>query len=186
MPPRPPHHAPGSRVLARIPEGEITMLDRVLVMTSSLAIVGAVVWVPAAYAVAWRRWQKIPKENKRRRILYAALLISLAGIAAVGPHRSHRIGKWLQLKKWRIWKSWLKFVAFEVIADNPTCLESFDIRKEQAIFAVIPHGIFPFALGFAALTDTAARVFGDFRPVVATATALFPLLRTILSWLHAV
>lgn len=181
-----PLPVPGSSVLARIPEGEITALDRFLVMTSSLAVVGSVVWVPLAYAWAWRRWKKIPREQKRRRMVYATLLLSLAGIAAIGPHRSHRIGKWLQLKRWRLWKAWLRFVAFEVIADNPSSLKSIDLQNDQAIVAVVPHGIFPFSLGFSVLTDIGTRVFGNFRPVVATATKLVPFLRSILSWLHSV
>jgi hypothetical protein len=112
--------------------------------------------------------------------------LSLAALAAVGPHRYHRLGKIFKLKKWKLWTAWLNFVAFEVIADNPGSLKSFDVKKDQVIFAISPHGIFPFALGFAALPDMATRVFGDFRPVVATATALFPFLRTILSWINAV
>lgn len=182
----PPAHAPGSQILMRIPHGELTRMERLLVMMSSLAIVGSVVWVPFAYAWAWKRWKLIPKEDKRRRTVYASLLLSLAALAAVGPHRYHRLGKIFKLKQWKLWTAWLNFVAFEVIADNPGSLKSFDVKKDQVIFAISPHGIFPFALGFAALPDLATRVFGDFRPVVATATALFPFLRTILSWINAV
>ena len=182
----PPAHAPGSKILMRIPPGEVTLMDRFLVMMSSLTVVGAPIWVPLAYAWAWKRWRRIPKKEKRRRTVYATILLSLAAVASVGPHRSHRLGKWFQLKKWRLWSAWLKFVAFEVIADDPSSLKSFDMTKDQAIFAIIPHGIFPFALGFAVLADSATRVFGELRPVVATATALVPLLSTILSWLNAV
>ena len=65
-------------------------------------------------------------------------------------------------------------------------LNDFDFKHNQAIYAISPHGIFPFALGFAVLPELASRVFGEFRPVVATATSLFPFLRTILSWLNSV
>jgi hypothetical protein len=148
------------------------------------------VWVPIAYAWAWKRWQTIPKDekNRKRRTLYATLLLSLAAFAAIGPHRSHKLGSWLQIKKWRVWKAWLRFVAFEVVIDRAEAQskKKFDLQQDQAIFAVIPHGIFPFGLGFAVLTDAAAKVFGEMRPVVATATSLFPFLRTILSWIWAV
>lgn len=182
----PPVHAAGSQILVQIPHGEVTQLDRLLVMLSSLTIVGSVVWVPFVYSLAWKRWKRIPKEDKRRRMIHGTILLSLAAIAAVGPHRYHRLGKLFQLKKWRLWTAWLKFVAFEVIADNPASLKTFDLKKDQAIFAISPHGIFPFALGFAALPDLASHVFGEMRPVVATATALFPFLSTILSWMNAV
>jgi hypothetical protein len=137
------------------------------------------------YSLAWKRWKRIPKDDKRRRTIYATILLSLAAVAAVGPHRYHRLGKRFELKKWRLWTAWLKFVAFEVIADNPASLKEFDVKEDQAIFAISPHGIFPFALGLAALPDLASRVFGEMRPVVATATALFPFLSTILSWMNA-
>lgn len=114
------------------------------------------------------------------------MLLSLLALAAVGPYRSPKVGKWLKLNQWRLWTAWLKFVAWEVIADDPATLDKFNVKKDQAIFAITPHGIFPFALGFAILPEFAARVFGKFRPVVATATALFPFLRTIVSWLNAV
>jgi hypothetical protein len=155
-------------------------------MLSSLTIVGSVVWVPLVYSLAWKRWKRIPKEDKRRRTIYATILLSVVAFAAAGPHRYHRLGKFFKLKKWSLWTAWLKFVAFEVIADNPASLKSFDVKKDQAIFAISPHGIFPFALGFAALPDLASRAFGSFRPVVATATALVPFLSTILSWINAV
>lgn len=184
----PPAQAPGSQILYRIPYGDVTLVDRILVMTSSLFIVGSPLWVPLAYSWAWKRWNRIPKEETKRRAVYASVLLSLMTLAAVGPYRSARVGKWLRLKQWRLWKSWLKFVAFEVHCDVPSSLndKDFNVKKDQAILAICPHGIFPFALGFAVLPELAERVFGQFRPVVATATNLFPFLRTILSWLNAV
>jgi hypothetical protein len=183
----PPAHAPGSQIVVRIPYGDVTLVDRLLVMTSSLFIVGSPLWVPLAYSYAWKRWKRIPKENKKKRVVYASMLLSLVAFAAVGPYRSPRVGKWLRLKQWRLWTAWLKFVAWEVIADDPATLNNkLNVKDDQAIFAISPHGIFPFALGFAVLPEFASRVFGEFRPVVATATALFPFLRTILSWLNSV
>lgn len=170
-------------MLIRIPSS-LSYIDRAAVILSSLVIVGSPVWVPTVYSMLWKKWRRIPKADKKRRAVYGAILLALAAMAAVGPHRSIRVGKWLKARKWDLWTSWLKFIAFEIIADNPN--ESFDIKKEQAIFAVIPHGIFPFALAFAALPQAAAQVFGEFRPVVATATALFPFVRTFLGWLGAV
>lgn len=170
----------------RIPHGEVTLLDRIMVMTSSFFIIGSPLWVPLAYSWTWKRWKRIPKEDKKRRAIYASMLLSLVAFAAIGPYRSPRIGRWLRFRKWQLWQAWLKFVAFEVIADSPSSLHDFDFKHDQAIFAVSPHGIFPFALGFAVLPELASRVFGDIRPVVATATNFIPFLRTILSWLNSV
>eukprot|EP00816_Leptocylindrus_hargravesii_P002769 CAMPEP_0196815026 /NCGR_PEP_ID=MMETSP1362-20130617/47411_1 /TAXON_ID=163516 /ORGANISM="Leptocylindrus danicus, Strain CCMP1856" /LENGTH=126 /DNA_ID=CAMNT_0042191859 /DNA_START=127 /DNA_END=503 /DNA_ORIENTATION=- len=108
----------------------------------------------------------------------------------IGPYRHRKVGKALGVRNWDVWKSWLRFVAFEVIQDttgaDPNGGDWFDLRDRQSILSIIPHGIFPFALGLAALPEEAEHAFGSFRPIVATATSLFPILRTVLSWLGAV
>jgi len=106
-----------------------------------------------------------------------------------GPHRHPKFGEFLGIRKWRLWKSWLKYVAFEVVLDenfNRENTPKFDLKNDQAIFAVVPHGLFPFPLALCALPELANRVFGTFRPVVATATLLFPWVRTLLGHLSAV
>jgi len=89
----------------------------------------------------------------------------------------------------------MNFIAFEVVSDRNTPevggasvdrANDFDVTKDQAVLAIIPHGIVPFALAFSALPEAASRVFGEFRPVVASATALFPFVRTFLGWIGAV
>lgn len=134
---------------------------------------------------AWRKWKEIPKEDKKRRATYFSILLSIFAVAAIGPHRHKKVGQLWNVREWRLWTAWLKFVAFEIIQDKPHKDLSFDTKKDQAIVAVVPHGIFPFALAFAALPAQAARAFGEFRPVVATATGLFPFVRTFLSWIGA-
>merc|ERR1712194_164640 len=50
-----------------------------------------------------------------------------------------------------------------------------------------PHGIFPFGLAFSCLPQRGyAHTWGLFRPVVATATKLFPLVRTFIAWMGSV
>ena len=204
----PPLHPPGSRVLVSAPPGStgenLSHADRALVYASSLFFVGSVAWVPLAYVWAYRRWRSTPKSDRRRRMMYMALILSAAALAVAGPHRSKRVGRWLDAKRWRLWRAWLNFMAFEVVsdrggsgsglADSKTAFDGgsistarpFDVTKDKAIIAVVPHGIFPFALAFAALPEAATKAFGEFRPVVATATALFPFVRTFLGWLDAV
>jgi hypothetical protein len=194
-----PRHPPGSRVIVKVPETDLTLLDRVMVATSSLFIVGSVVWVPAFYVWAYRKWRSIPKHETRRRTVYATLVLAFTGIIAYGPQHSAKIGKLLQVRKWRLWKAWIKFIAMEIIADQPGVSNNnnnnnsnnpnhndLNLQTDQAMFAFVPHGIFPFPLALAVLPEIAQRAFGIFRPVVATATALFPFVRDILMWVDSV
>ena len=181
----------------------VSTIDNILVAGSSLFFVGSVVWVPLAYAWAIRKWRQCT--DKKRRAVYFSMIVTAAALAVTGPHRHPRVGKWLEARRWRLWRAWMNFIAFGVISDQGQGLGtdtegpfaprngpggkvgSNPLQKdEQAILAVVPHGIFPFALAFAALPERASQVFGEFRPVVATATALFPFVRTFLGWLGAV
>ncbi|KAL3900432.1 MAG: hypothetical protein SGARI_006244 [Bacillariaceae sp.] len=67
----------------------------------------------------------------------------------------------------------MKYFSFQVVADQPEALQHLS-TQDQAILGISPHGIFPFGLAFAALSETSAQVFGHFRAVVATATQFTP------------
>ena len=184
-----PLHPPESRWIVRSPE-DLSLLDRLLVGGSSLLIVGSVAWVPLCIAWSWRRWRRV--KGKRRKAMYAGLAMAALALVAVGPHRSPRFGRWIQIRKWRLWKSWMKFIAMEVILDRtstPPPLDPnmpqqvVDVQSDRVILAFSPHGIFPFSIAFPAILS---HTFGVFRPVVATATELFPIVRDFLSWLEAV
>jgi hypothetical protein len=189
-----PLHPPGTRVIVKIPETELTFLDRVLVASSSLFIVGSVIWVPACLCWSIKRWRAIPKHETRRRTVYAAMIIAFYGIIFAGPQHSASIGKLLQVRKWRIWRAWIRFIAMEIISDQPSVPNSINnnmnktlnLQTDKAIFAFVPHGIFPFPIALAVLPEIAQRAFGIFRPVVATATALFPIVRDMLMWVDKV
>ena len=181
----PAQHPPGSQVLVRIADGgALSWLDSSLVTISSLVVVGSVAWVPIVFVWAWRRWKKIPKDQTHRRAIYGSLLLACLAVKVLGPHRQPRVGEWLNARHWYLWKSWLRFIAFEVVADSAKA--ATDLRNKQTILAVSPHGLFPFALAFAALPEQASQAFGYFRPVVATATNLFPVVNTFLKWLRSV
>ena len=77
----------------------------------------------------------------------------------------------------------MRFFAFEVVADEYDSIK--DLVHEQAILGISPHGIFPFGLAFAALSDQASQAFGSFRAVVATSTQLLPWVRDVLRWVNA-
>jgi hypothetical protein len=179
-----PLHPPGSKVLLRVSETELTPYDRFVVVCSSLFFVGGVFWVPALYFYLVKRYRSIPPEDQRRRAIYGSLLVSLTALYAAGPHRNPRVGDWIQVHKWTLWKSWLRFFAFEVVADEYDSMK--DLLHKQAILGISPHGVFPFGLAFAALSGQSEQVFGSFRAVVASATQLIPWVRDILRWVRAV
>jgi hypothetical protein len=187
-----PQHPPGSRVVLHIPEQlELPWMDRLLVSGSSLVIVGAVAWVPYLYYLAWKKYRSIPQHDKKRRRLYAACIGLSVLFMAYGPHRSRRVGQWLQLRKWKLWDAWMRYIALQIIVDNGDSTDAQSSSRIQsttdpAILTFVPHGIFPFAFAFGALPEIVQPFFGVFRPVVATAIELFPLVRTLLRWLHCV
>jgi len=62
----------------------------------------------------------------------------------------------------------------------------FDLKNDQAIFAIVPHGIFPFALGFATLPEAVVNAIGTIQPVVASATGIVPFLKTVIDWIGGI
>eukprot|EP00980_Cylindrotheca_fusiformis_P030272 scaffold24618_cov127-Cylindrotheca_fusiformis.AAC.5 len=175
----------GSQVLMKVPGGDFTLHDRLVVYTSALFFVGSIFWLPSIYAWALNRLRSIPRDQPRRRAIYTASLVALTAMYVAGPHRRSKVGDLVQVRKWCLWKAWLRFFAFEVIADGG--VESVkELLRGQAIVGVSPHGIFPFGLAFATLTDLSNEAFGRLRPVVASATQLIPFVRDVLKWVRAV
>lgn len=118
-------------------------------------------------------------------------------ISIWGPHRSKRVGEWLDVRRWRLWDAWLNYVGFTVLHDrgdnskdaisHNNNHQEFDPLTSPAMYAFVPHGIFPFGLAFSCLPSRGyEQTWGLFRPVVATATKLFPLVRTFISWMGGV
>ena len=105
--------------------------------------------MPVMYGWAVRKVSKIPKEQKRRRAIYIAALIFITTMYAAGPHRKPDVGNRFDVRKWKLWKSWMRFFAFEIVADMKTGDES-DLLKEQVVVGISPHGVFPFSLAMAA------------------------------------
>ena len=166
-------------------EMSITKIDDIAVKLSSLFIVGSVVWGPSLFIYLYKKWKNTPKEDTKKRSFYRNLFISLSLCAILGPHRHPKVGQWVKARHWNLWNAWLRYLSFEVITeDSPN--NDFNLKNDQAILAFSPHGIVPFSLGFAALPQAATDHFGSFRVVVATATRVFPLVRTIIEWLFHV
>lgn len=94
---------------------------------------------------------------KRLASKYGTALAMLLIVSIWGPHRYQRVGEWLDVRKWRLWDAWLNYIGFTVLQDrgdndmqdNANSLKShpeFDMKTSPAIFAFVPHGIFPFGL----------------------------------------
>lgn len=180
-----PLRPPGSEVIVRYNANDLTAIDRLVVYSSSIFFVGGVFWVPAVYAWAWKKFQSIPPNERKRRAVYLGLIITTTALVTFGPHRNSRVGNWINVHKWTLWRSWLRFFAFEIVADQG--FDSInDLRHKQAIVTVSPHGIFPFGLAFAALSEASEKAFGRFRAVVASATQMIPWVRDVLRWVDAV
>jgi len=179
---------PESLLIFRFPESELSTLDRFVIAGASLAIVGSFLWVPLVYAWALRRWRSIPSTDKKRRAIYAGIVVASLALMAGGPHRSARFGDWLKVRRWPLWSAWLKFIAMEVRSDQTTKTifpsRKLNIQNDQAILAFVPHGIFPFGFAFGCLPEIAQKAFGIFRPVVATATNFLPVVNDFLLWLR--
>ena len=145
--------------------------------------------------------------NKKKNLYRNIIIIAIIwGIWA--PHRRGKVGDYFNFRNWRIIKAWVNYMAYEVISeigigssnnfDNDinnassssssitSTITNFDMKKDQAIFGIVPHGIVPISLGFAALPQIAIDTFGGFRPVVATATKFLPVLRTFISWIRSI
>lgn len=174
----------GSTTLLKVSGNQLTLYDRLVVIGSSLFFVGGIFWVPALYAYLVKKIRNIPKDQKRKRVIYSTLLISLTALFISGPHRNPRVGEIVKVRKWRLWKSWMRFFAFEVVADDFDSVREF--IDKQAIVGISPHGLFPFGLAFAALSENSQIAFGRFRAVVASATQMIPWVRDVLRWVKAV
>jgi hypothetical protein len=174
--------APKSQILSRT--------DTALVNLSSLLILGGAIWGPAFFYWLYKKWRTTPNDdekNKKKRRLYRNIFITAVLVTIWGPHRHRKVGEFLKIREWRFLKAWTNYVAMEVISEaSDGKKHNFDMKKDQAIFAIIPHGIIPIPLGFAAIPKLAIDVFGEIRPVVASATRFVPGFRTMLEWVGCI
>mmetsp|Transcript_4766 Transcript_4766/g.7011 ORF Transcript_4766/g.7011 Transcript_4766/m.7011 type:complete len:357 (-) Transcript_4766:67-1137(-) len=161
----------------------ISATDNALVALSSLFFVGGVVWIPSLYIWLYRKWRT--EENKKRRKVYYAILVTATFFGIFGPHRNRKVAKLIDFKNWRIIKAWCNYLAYEVISEVSE-KKDFNLKRDQAIFAVIPHGIVPVPLALATLPQEAHESFGEFRPVVASATRFLPGLKTVMGWMGSI
>lgn len=216
---RPPLRSPllpeGTEIVAQpIPFESCSAFDKFLVYASSLIVVGSPVWFYGSLVWLFRKWRYYrllatsikdqrtcseEKDSQGNHLRYQKLarrygvaLCSVILLSLWGPHRSPRVGEWLGVRRWRLWRAWMNYIGFAVIQDRGSChgdssSRQFDPLTSPAILAFVPHGIFPFGLAFSCLPEEGYdSTWGLFRPVVATATKLFPLVRTFIAWMGGV
>ena len=164
----------------------LSKLDDIAVKLSSLFFVGSVVWVPSLFIYVYKKWKNTPKEDEKKRKFYRNIFLSLCLCTIIGPHRHPKVGEWLRAREWKLWHAWMRYISFEVIQEEIQDKRKFNPKEDQAILAFSPHGIFPFSIAFSVLPKAANDIFGRYRPVVASATRLFPGVRTLLEWLEQV
>jgi len=198
-----PLHPTGTRILIPAPPSTtLANADRWTVYLSSLLVVGSFVWIPVSSYHLYQKWKQIPNEQRYKKRWYGTMLLSIVVLAITGPHRSEKVGEFFKVRKWKLWRSWMKYVAYEVITDvdfakyastrkrstttTSSPLSFVDVKQDPTITAIIPHGLVPFSVAFSALPEVAQTAFGAFRPVVATATKFFPFVNMWLSWLDKV
>ena len=163
------NHKPpeGSQTLYKA-SPNLTPLDNALVILSSLGVIGSVLYTPILLKALYNYYKKhIRKASKTKKRIFVSLILASAWVCIVGPHRNPKVGEYLNFRHWRLWNAFVKYVAMEVRLDSSDTQYKYNLHKDQqAIVSVIPHGIFPFSLGLAALSDGVTTAFPKFRPIV--------------------
>jgi len=134
---------------------------------SSLLIVGSFFWVPA---IAWYVWRK-KCNTRRKKMLAFAILVGLFTLPMPRYSRVHHFS---------IWKSWYSYFKVRVVG-----AAKLDATK-QYIFAVTPHGVFPFSLACIGIGKINQEIFNKARVVVASSVQRFPVIGHLLQMIGAV
>ncbi len=83
----------------------------------------------------------------------------------------------------RLWERiWFNYLGVRVV--GPASFAEY-AKSRQLLYAIIPHGLFPFGLAFAAIEPIRSLLRIN-RLVVATVTRFVPVLRHVIGWLGAV
>lgn len=182
-------------VLLRISSEPWTFLDQLVIASSSLFLVGSIAWVPALYAYLYKKWKRV--QNKRRKALYGSFILAITALMIAGPQRQPKFADRIKFRDWKIWQFWCRFVALEVWRDtkkqdgissvySSSSSNHENYKTQQNITAIVPHGIFPFAIGVAGVPGMAKEAFGKLRIMTATAINLFPLVRDVVRMVNNV
>ena len=121
-------------------------------------------------------------KSKRRR----AVALSLLAVAIfVGlPKKSRFKLKRDEILKWQIWERFLHYLQVSVVDDS--CSTFNQMKNEQKIIAMVPHGILPWGIALPSVSGRLQSAFAPFRPIIATATSYIPILGSILEAVGAV
>ena len=125
-----------------------------------------------------RRW-------RRKASVFAAAILAywLVIRTRASPSTTRR------LKGLGLWRSWFRYVDFELVDGSGAGAGGRAGREEQKVVAISPHGLVPFPLALAAIERGAEEAWGTWRVVSASATRAMPglawLIRTVLDGVDA-
>lgn len=139
--------------------------NEVVVAVSSLVVVGSFFWFPIfVYYVC-----KHKLKTRRQRIIFF-LAVAFLIYVPVKERPSLRHG-WF-------WDIWQQYCSTTVVLEAP-------LPPTNVIFAMVPHGIYPFgaALG---LVGRLAHKFKMMKPVIADVAFRAPIFRHLVGWMGAV
>eukprot|EP00953_Heterococcus_sp_UTEX-ZZ885_P030530 16136-Heterococcus_DN1.PRE.1 len=160
-------------------------LNDLIVVTSSLVLIGSFAWVPAATYVVYKRYCK----TRRRKIAFWIILTALLTVPLPECRRIRRqrgtsflaaVQSVHKLERWTLWNRFLRYFSGRAIG----YLRSDEQR--QALYALVPHGIFPFGIGLGSLGKLNYTAFNSMHPVVASSILRMPVIGQILQMLGAV
>merc|ERR1711871_400280 len=137
-----------------------------VVVLSSLVVVGSFVWVPMLSSFIAQRCRK---SKKRLAALFAFLLFLV-----YWPLRP-----WPGARDWSLWEHWTQYFSPRVILDGKFSLED----RRPKLFAFMPHGLYPMGAAIALVGDLSRQVFGSLRVAVADAARRVPIYRHLLGWI---
>ncbi|CAM9689968.1 unnamed protein product [Discosporangium mesarthrocarpum] len=109
------------------------LLNDAIVAGSSIVLIGSFFWVPASLWYVWRKKCK----TRRRKFLF---LLSLLAILTTQQLPTTR-----RLTKHALWDRFLRYFSGRVVGEVQAA------ANRQALFCLVPHGIFPFGVAFGSL-----------------------------------
>ncbi|KAG5187160.1 mono-or diacylglycerol acyltransferase type 2 [Tribonema minus] len=145
-------------------------LNDLFVVANSLVLIGSFFWVPAGAYVFYKKYCT----TRKRKLAFAAVLAAIIMVPLPECRRVTRL---------RIWRMFLRY--FSGRAVGHLSKDAGD-HQQQALYCLVPHGIFPFGIAFAALSDFHESVFNSARPIVANGILHMPVIGHILRMLGAV
>lgn len=154
------------RLLQNIGVEPLSLAGEAAVIASSLAVVGSFFWFPALVVYLYRKHCT----TRRRKIMLLLLVVLLVYVPVKPWDRARR--NWL-------FDQWIKYFSVRTAFEQPLPTD------RPFIFAMSPHGIYPFGQAMG-LVGKLSAMFHDMRPVTADMALRAPVFRHLLGWVGAI